>query len=304
MFSPEIALQQLSNALQLGAIYALIALGYNMVYGILALINFAHSQVFMVSGFIAYFISLFVIKTVHLAFPFSLCLTTVCTMVIASALGAGIERLAYRPLRRAPKMSALITALSVSIFLENFTLAVVGPGRKQLPEALFPTAMYQMGGVVVTNIQIAIVILGIVVLLVLRALVNGTQIGRAMRAVSVDVPAASLMGVDVNRIIAFTFLVGSSLAALGGIMYGLAYPVIETNMGTMVGWKAFCAAVIGGIGSIEGAYIGALVLGTVEILVPFLLKSQYRDGIVFGLLILMLVFRPTGIFGVVKSEKV
>ncbi len=304
MFSLEIVLQQVSNALQLGAIYALVALGYNMVYGILALINFAHSQVFMVSAFVAYFISIFVVKNLHLGFPLALAVTTACNMTAGCGLGLGIERLAYRPLRRAPKMSVLIAAISVSIFFENFTLAVVGPGRKQLPEVLFPIKRFFLGDVVVTNIQIAVIVVGIVVLLILRVLVKGTQIGRAMRAVSVDMPAASLMGVDVNKVIAFTFLIGSSLAALGGIMYGLAYPVIETNMGTMVGWKAFCAAVIGGIGSIEGAYVGALALGLVEIFVPFLLKSQYRDGVVFALLILMLVFRPTGMFGVAKGEKV
>ncbi len=302
MFSLSIILQQVSNFLQLGAIYALIALGYSMVYGILALINFAHGQVFMVSAFIAYFISIWF--GTKIPYPFGIGVTVLSTALVASGLGLGIERVAYRPLRNAPKMSALITAMSVSMFMENFTLAVVGPGRRQLPEALFPTVVIPIGDVVLTNIQIVVILIGAIVMVGLRALVSGTQIGRAMRAVSVDLPTSRLMGINVDRVIAFTFIVGSSLAALGGIMYGLAYPVIETNMGSMVGWKAFCAAVIGGIGSIEGAFVGAIILGIVEIMVPFLLKSQFRDGIVFSLLIAMLVFRPMGIFGISKTQKV
>ncbi|MDP2859458.1 MAG: branched-chain amino acid ABC transporter permease [Bacillota bacterium] len=302
MYSPGIILQQVSNFLQLGAIYALIALGYNMVYGILSLINFAHGQVFMVSAFIAYFISIWF--GAQIPYPLGIGVTVLSTALIASGLGLGIERVAYRPLRNAPKMSALITAMSVSMFMENFTLAVVGPGRRQFPEALFPVVVISIGEVVLTNIQIIVILMGVVVMIGLRALVGGTQIGRAMRAVSVDLPTSKLMGINVDRIISFTFIVGSSLAALGGIMYGLAYPVIETNMGSMVGWKAFCAAVIGGIGSIEGSFVGALILGMVEIMVPYLLKSQFRDGIVFSLLIAMLIFRPMGIFGISKTQKV
>jgi len=302
LFSLSIILQQVSNFLQLGAIYALIALGYNMVYGILALINFAHGQVFMVSAFVAYFISIWF--GTKIPYPFGIGVTVLSTVLIASGLGLGIERVAYRPLRNAPKMSALITAMSVSMFMENFTLAVVGPGRRQIPEVLLPTVVIPIGEVVLTNIQIIVILIGAVVMIGLRALVSGTQIGRAMRAVSVDLPTSRLMGINVDGVIAFTFIVGSSLAAVGGIMYGLAYPVIETNMGSMVGWKAFCAAVIGGIGSIEGAFVGAIILGIVEIMVPFLLKSQFRDGIVFSLLIAMLIFRPMGIFGVSKTQKV
>jgi branched-chain amino acid transport system permease protein len=302
LYSPGIILQQVSNFLQLGAIYALIALGYNMVYGILSLINFAHGQVFMVSAFIAYFISIWF--GAQIPYPLGIGVTVLSTALIASGLGLGIERVAYRPLRNAPKMSALITAMSVSMFMENFTLAVVGPGRRQFPEALFPVVVISIGEVVLTNIQIIVILMGVVVMIGLRALVGGTQIGRAMRAVSVDLPTSKLMGINVDRIISFTFIVGSSLAALGGIMYGLAYPVIETNMGSMVGWKAFCAAVIGGIGSIEGSFVGALILGMVEIMVPYLLKSQFRDGIVFSLLIAMLIFRPMGIFGISKTQKV
>ncbi len=302
MYSIDIVLQQLSNALQLGSIYALVALGYNMVYGIISLINFAHGQVFMVSAFLAYFIATWF--SASIPFPGGIVITVFATMLLAAALGTTIERVAYRPLRNAPKMSALITAMSVGVFMENLTLAVVGPGRRQLPQSLLPVEIITVGNVVFTNIQILVVAVGAIVFIALWALVSRTQIGRAMRAVSVDMTASRLMGIDVDRIIAITFILGSGLAALGGIMYSLAYPVIETNMGSMVGWKAFCAAVIGGIGSIEGSVVGALILGVVEIMVPFLLSSQLRDGIVFGLLIVMLIFKPMGLFGMNKTEKV
>lgn len=300
----ETLLQQFSNALQLGAVYALVALGYSMVYGIISLINFAHGDVFMVGAFMAYGLCVLVMRNVSLGFPWTFAVTTVLTMLGIGLFGVLINRVAYKPLRKAPKMSVLITALAVGLFLENFTLAVVGPGRKQFPETFFPRILYKLPFVVFNNVQLMIFAFAIVVLVVMRFIVMKTQLGRCMRAVSVDMNTARLMGVDPDTVIAFTFFLGSALAALGGILYSLAYPVIETNMGITTGWKAFCAAVIGGIGSLDGAFIGGLILGFIEIFVPFLLKSQYRDGIVFAVLITVLIWRPMGLLGTSKAEKV
>jgi branched-chain amino acid transport system permease protein len=300
----DIFLQQVSNALQLGSVYALVALGYSLVYGIISLINFAHGDVFMVGAYVGYGLCLVLLSRMNLGFPWTFAVTTVVTMVGIGLFGVLIERLAYRPLRKAPKMSALITALAVGLFLENFTLGVVGPGRRQFPEPFFPRVFYKLQLVTFNNVQLTVFASTIVVFLVLRLLVYRTQLGRAMRAVSVDMSTTSLMGVDPNRVIAATFFLGSCLAALGGILYSLAYPVVEYNMGIMAGWKAFCAAVIGGIGSVEGSLAGGLILGFIEIFVPFLLKSQYRDGIVFLVLIAVLIGRPMGLFGVSKTEKV
>lgn len=290
-----IFLQQVLNALQLGSIYALIALGYCMVYSILSLINFAHGDVFMVGAFIGFF------AATLLKLPFLP--TLLISMAATSMLGMGIERVAYRPLRRAPKVSAVITALGVGLFLENFTLASLGPERRGFP-ALIPVVNFNVEGLSISSVQILVILLAIFLMWALDVVVYRTRVGLAMRAISFDKTAVPLMGVNVDFIISVTFALGSALAAAGGIMVGIAYPIIEPYMGILVGWKAFVAAVVGGIGVVRGAMVGGFILGAVEIAAAGALPSTYRDGIVFALLVVVLVLRPTGILGKPLSRKV
>ena len=289
--------QQLVNGLQIGFVYALIALGYTMVYGIVRLINFAHGDVFMVGAFIG----LYGIGTYHLPFAVVLLLAAVgCTL-----LGVLIEQLAYRPLRDAPKIAALITAIGVSLFLEYFTSLkpLFGPNFYSFPRP-FEVVSREVWGITVTNIQGIILITTVLCLALLQFVVFRTRIGKAMRAVSHDHVTAGLMGVNVNLVISFTFGIGAALAGVGGILYGIAYPQVNTFMGFMPGLKAFTAAVLGGIGSIPGAFLGALIMGQAETLTTAYLSSTYRDGIAFVILILVLLWRPTGILGVSRTEKV
>ena len=280
--------QQILNALQLGSIYALIALGYSMVYSILSLINFAHGDIFMVGAFVGFF------AATLLGLPFLP--TLLLAMMATSLLGVAVERFAYRPLRKAPKMSAVITALGVGLFLENFTMASIGPERRLFPE-LIPVVNFNIQGVTISSIQILIILLTLALLLALDSFVQRSKTGLAMRAISYDRSTASLMGVNVDLIISLTFALGSALAAAGGILVGIAYPVIEPYMGILVGWKAFVAAVVGGIGVVRGAMVGGFILGAVEIGAAAALPSTYRDGVVFALLLAILVFKPTGILG-------
>ncbi|MCG0277254.1 MAG: branched-chain amino acid ABC transporter permease [Thermanaeromonas sp.] len=293
----ERLLEQIINGLQLGFVYALIALGYTMVYGIIKLINFAHGDVFMIGAFIGYFAYTF--------WGFSLWGAVLIAMILCAVLGVLIERIAYRPLRYAPRIAALISALGVSLFLEYFcslkfvfgpNFRVVQPPVKQIH--------WNLGGIPITNIQIIIVAVVILLLLVLQYLVYRTKIGTAMRAVSFDHDAARLMGINVDFIIAFTFALGSALAAAGGVLYTLAYPQIHPFMGIMPGLKAFTAAVLGGIGIIPGAVLGSLIMGQVETLTAAYLTSQMRDAIAFLILIIVLLVRPSGILGRGGPEKV
>lgn len=290
-----IALQQLVNALQLGSIYALIALGYTMVYGILRLINFAHGDIFMVGAFIAFF------GAVALKWPFVP--TLLLTMFLTALLGVFIERAAYKPLRDAPRVSAVITALGVGLFLQNFTLATVGAQPRHIPP-LIPVVQVTAGGISFSSIQIVIVLVAAALMIVLDVFVRRTLTGMAMRAIAWDRPIVPLMGVPVDRIISLTFAIGSGLAAAGGLLVGIAYPIIDPYMGILIGWKAFVAAVVGGIGNIRGAMLGGYVLGLVEIAVAAVLPSTYRDFVAFTLLLLLLVFRPTGILGRLEAQKV
>lgn len=290
-------LQQLINGLQIGFVYALIALGYTMVYGIVRLINFAHGDVFMVGAFIG----LYGIGTWNLPFAAVLLLAALgCTI-----LGILIEQLAYRPLRDSPKIAALITAIGVSLFLEYFTSLkqVFGPNFYPFPRP-FDIASVEVWGITVTNIQAIILATTLSCLALLQFVVYRTRIGKAMRAVSHDHVTAGLMGVNVNAVIAFTFGIGAAFAGVGGVLYGIAYPQVNTFMGFMPGLKAFTAAVLGGIGSIPGAFLGALIMGQAETLTAAYLSSTYRDGIAFLILILVLLWRPTGILGIRRTEKV
>jgi branched-chain amino acid transport system permease protein len=287
-------LQQVLNALQLGSIYALIALGYTMVYGILTMINFAHGDLFMVGAFLC-FLSVLLFKLPFVA-------TLVVSMLGTALLGVTIERFAYKPLRQAPRVSAIITALGVGLFLENFTLAL-SPYPKHIPP-LIPNVTWAFGGISISLLQALVIALSLVLMIVLDLIVRRTMVGMAMRAISWDKTVAPLMGVPVDTVISATFAIGTSLGGVAGVLYGLCYPVIDPYMGIMVGWKAFISAVVGGIGNIRGAMIGGYILGAVEILVVAFLPSTYRDLVAFGLLLALLVFRPRGILGKPTVQKV
>ena len=287
-------LQQLMNALQLGSIYALIALGYTMVYGILRMINFAHGDLFMVGAFLCF------IGAVLLKLPFVPVM--IIAMIGTAFLGVVIERLAYKPLRQAPRVSAIITALGVGLFLENFTLAL-SPYPKQIPQFMANITWTALG-VSFSSLQIFIIILSGVLMLALDVTVRKTMIGMAMRAISWDKNVVPLMGVPMNLVISVTFAIGTALGGAAGVMYGLAYPVIDPYMGIMVGWKAFISAVVGGIGNIRGAMIGGYILGFVEIFTVAFFPSTYRDFVAFALLLVLLICRPNGILGRPQAQKV
>lgn len=289
-------LQQFFNGLQLGSLYALIALGYTLVYGVLLLINFAHGDIFMLGAFLGVF------ATFTLGLPFVP--TLLLSMVLTGLIAVLIERVAYKPLRHASRLSAVITALGVGLMLENGMLALTGANPRSYPQGLIETKVYQLGDVSISNIKILIIALTMVLLAGLYLLVQRTKWGMAMRAISYDKFALPLMGVSQDRIIALTFILGGALAAAGGIMWGVAYPILNPYMGMRVGWKAFIAAVVGGIGDIRGAVVGGLILGFVEIYAAHYFASSYRDLIAFALLLIILVIRPTGIFGVARRQKV
>lgn len=293
----EHVLEQIINGLQLGFMYALIALGYTMVYGVVKLINFAHGDVFMVGAFLGYF--------GFTVWGLSLPLAVLTAVVACSLLGVVIERIAYRPLRYAPKIAALISALGVSLFLEFFTSLkfVFGPNYRVVPRP-FEEVHWNLGGISITNIQVMVFVVVLVMLLFLQYLIYRTKVGMAMRTVSVDHNAARLMGVNVDNTISMTFAIGSAFAAVGGVLYAIAYPQIQPFMGIMPGLKAFTAAVLGGIGIIPGAVLGALIMGQVETLTAAFLSSQLRDAIAFGILILVLLIRPSGILGKTEPDKV
>jgi branched-chain amino acid transport system permease protein len=304
-------LQNVINALQWGCFYALIALGYNMVYGVLLLINFAHGDIFMVGAYVGFFICTFLLGSYALQLPFDLpgglviFLTFLLTMAVTAGVGVTIERVAYRPLRRkgVSRLYLVITALMVGLLLENGNLALLGASRKSFPD-LIPKVLYNVGGVNFTNVKIIVIVVTFLVFILLQTVVLKTKWGMAMRAISYDRVAVPLMGIPVDSIIVMTFVLGSSMAAVAGILYAVSYPVLEPYMGALVGWKAFISAVVGGIGEIRGAFVGGLILGFTEIFVATLFPSTLRDLIAFGILLLILVLRPTGIFGVARRTKV
>ncbi|MFZ5632202.1 MAG: branched-chain amino acid ABC transporter permease [Bacillota bacterium] len=293
----ENLLDQIINGLQLGLMYALIALGYTMVYGVVKLINFAHGDVFMVGAFVGYF--------GFSQWGLSVPLAVLTAMVVCSLLGVTIERIAYRPLRYAPKIAALISALGVSLFLEYFSSLkfMFGPNYRVVQRP-FEEIHWSLGGLTITNIQVIVFITVVIMLTALQYLIYRTKVGMAMRTVSVDHNAARLMGVNVDTTISITFAIGSAFAAAGGVLYAIAYPQIHPFMGIMPGLKAFTAAVLGGIGIIPGAVLGAIIMGQVETLTSAFLSSQARDAIAFAILILVLLIRPTGILGRTEPDKV
>jgi branched-chain amino acid transport system permease protein len=295
--------QQLINGLAWGAIYALIALGYTMVYGVLRLINFAHGDVYMVGAMCAYYLAHFLgFATTPSLGGFALVL--LASMLACAMLGAVIERVAYRPLRNQPRTSMLITAIGVSMLLEFGGQRVFGPDPKFFPQLIESHSLFQSGGVVLTNIDGVVIVLSLLLMLTLRWIVMHTKIGLAVRAVSFSFETSKLMGINVNTVVSVTFMLGSALAAAAGAMVGLRNPKIEPLMGVLPGLKAFVAAVLGGVGSFPGAVVGGLVMGVTETLVAAYLSSTYRDAVAFVILILVLLVKPTGLFGKVTVEKV
>ena len=293
-FSEQLV-QQLINGVSLGSIYALIALGYTMVYGIIKLINFAHGDIYMVGAYIGFFAT----SMLHLPVLPAL----IISMIVTGLVGMLIERLAYRPLRHAPKVSVLITAIGVSLFLEYTTMFFVSPQPRTFPNVM-ESVTYHMGPFVVNSQQILILVITTILMLVLTYIVQKTKVGKAMRAVSFDTETAQLMGIDANRVISITFGIGSALAAAGGVLVGVYYNSIDPLMGIMPGLKAFIAAVLGGIGIIPGAMAGGVILGVIESLVSGFLSSTFRDAAAFAILILVLLFKPSGLFGKNTREKV
>jgi branched-chain amino acid transport system permease protein len=294
-------LQQLMNGLSLGSIYALIALGYTMVYGILRLINFAHGDVYMVGAYVGYYLSLR-LKGEKPSL-LSAAVVMLGAMAAAAVLGLIIERFAYRPLRKAARLTLLVTAIFVSLLLENGGQLVFGPDPKFFP-SLAPRTDFMVAGVRITSEQLTVIGVSLLLMVLLRAFVQNTRTGKAMRAVSFNLDAAKLMGISTDAIIAVTFALGSALAAAAGVLIGMQIPKIDPLMGIVYGLKAFVAAVLGGIGNIPGAVLGGLLLGISEVMVVGYLSSTYRDAIAFGILILVLLLRPQGILGRVQKEKV
>ncbi len=298
-------LQNLINALQWGSFYALIALGYSMVYGVLMLFNFAHGDVFMVGSYIGFFVStglLGLAATGIVVLPNGvllgsvLVLTLIISMVLNSFVGMAVERIGYRPLRNAPRASAAITGLMIGIILETGNLAVLGAQRRSFPE-LIRGEPIQFLGVSVTPQKIMIVLVSLGLMLALHAFVRWTKWGMAIRAMAYDYVVVPLMGVPINTIAALTFALGSALAAAAGILFGIAYPVLDPYMGIRFGWKAFVAAILGGRGSVLGAGLAGFLLGFIEIFVAAFLPSTLRDLIAFSIVLLILTFRPHGFFG-------
>ncbi len=294
-------LQQLVNGLSLGSIYALIALGYTMVYGVLRLINFAHGDVYMVGAYVGYYLS----RKLQGEEPslVSAILVMLGSMIVCALLGMLIERLAYRPVRREARLTLLITAIGVSLFIENVAQLVFGPTPRFFP-SLAPRTDFMLGDVRLTSEQITVIVVSLLLMLLLRYFILKTRTGKAMRAVSFSLDASRLMGISTDKIIAITFALGSALAAAAGVLIGMQIPKIDPLMGIMYGLKAFVAAVLGGIGSIPGAVLGGLLIGISEVMVVGYLSSTYREAIAFAILILVLILRPQGLLGRVQKEKV
>lgn len=305
----EIFLQQIINGLVQGSVYALVALGYTMVYGILGLINFAHGEVVMVGAMVA-LAAMQVMLAAALSPVLVLVVSVLLAVAVCMALGYSIERIAYRPLRHAPRLAPLITAIGVSIVLQNLAMIIWGREYHSFPQ-LLPNDSHNIAGAIINEVQIAIVVIAILVMLALMLLVHRTRLGRAMRAVAENPTAASLMGVNVNKVISSTFMLGSALAAIAGLMVSANYGVVHYYMGFMLGLKAFTAAVLGGIGNLRGAMVGGVLLGLIESLgagyigpiTGGILGSHYQDAFAFFVLITVLIFRPSGLLGERMAER-
>ena len=290
----SLIISQLFNGLQTGSVYALVALGYSMVYGIILLLNFAHGDIIMVGAYMSFY----AITSFHLHPVLSL----VLAVVVSTVLGVLIEKVAYTPLRSAPRLSLLITAIGVSFLLENGAQLIFGAETKSMDPLI--SGLLEIGSIKISYAALVTIVVSVVAMVVLTFLVQKTKLGKAMRAVSEDMGAAQLMGISLNRTISFTFAVGSALAGIGSVLYLCAYPQASPTMGSMLGLKAFVAAVLGGIGSIPGAMIGGFAIGLLEALVSAVGLSVWKDGAVFAILIVVLLVKPTGILGRKITEKV
>ncbi|ADE12916.1 inner-membrane translocator [Sideroxydans lithotrophicus ES-1] len=305
----DILFQQIINGLVQGSVYALVALGYTMVYGILGLINFAHGEVVMIGAMIALTVLQSLLATA-VAPVLAVLVSLLAAMAVCMALGYTIERVAYRPLRNAPRLAPLITAIGVSIVLQNLAMMIWGREYHSFPLP-FDNASHQLGGAIVNDVQIGIVVIALVIMAGLMWLVHQTRMGRAMRAVAENPAAATLMGVDINSVISFTFMLGSALAAIAGFMVSANYGIVHYYMGFMLGLKAFTAAVLGGIGNLRGAMVGGVLLGLIESLgagyigdlTGGFLGSNYQDVFAFFVLIAVLIFRPSGLLGEKLAER-
>lgn len=297
----DIFIQQVINGITLGSVYALVALGYTMVYGIIRLLNFAHGDIFMVGAFISYYLILQFDMGIFWAF--------ILTMALTAVLGVVTDQVAYKPLRKAPRISALITAIGVSYLLRNGMIVIAGAETRaylqafdQVPE--FLTQTFQFGSINISMLQIILVVTTIVLMILLQFVIKKTKMGKAMRAVSIDSEAAQLMGVNTNSVIAFTFALGSALAGAGGMLVGMYYNSISPMLGAGYGNKAFVAAVVGGIGVVPGAVLGGYLIGMIEVMITAYGNSMIRDAVVYAILIVILLVRPGGLLGNSQAEKV
>ncbi|HWB16471.1 MAG TPA: branched-chain amino acid ABC transporter permease [Vicinamibacterales bacterium] len=295
-------IQQLINGLSLGAIYALIALGYTMVYGVLRLINFAHGDVYMLGAFAGYYLANAMGLDAHPSVPGAIAVT-IGSMILCAVAGILIERLAYRPVRHHSRLTSLITAIGVSLLLEYGGQVVFGATPRFFPQ-MIRSETYTVAGAQITNQNLLVIVVAIVVMFGLQFIVHRTRMGKAMRATSYNLSVAKLMGINTDLVIAFTFALGSAMAAAGGVMVALAIPRIDPLMGLMTGLKAFVAAVLGGIGNIPGAMLGGLIIGLMETWLSATAYSTYRDAVAFAVLILILLFKPEGLLGTPTGEKV
>lgn len=290
----EYIIQQVINATQLGSIYGLIALGYSLVYGVLGMINFAHGDLFMLGAFFSLLLESLI--------PLPLWLVLLFTMLAIGLLGVLLEQLAYRPIRNAPRVSAIITALGCGLMLENITLAL-SPYPRHMP-TLFQNSIIHIHGVTISSLQMIVIGISLLLMFCLDCIIRFTTLGMAIRALSLNRLMVSLLGIPANRIISLTFALGAALGGAAGLLYALTYPVISSSMGMMIGWKAFVAAVIGGIGSMRGALLGAMILAGTEVISVTILPSTYRDLITYSLLLIILIFKPYGILGKSPLQKI
>ena len=300
----EYFLQNLINALQWGSFYAVISIGYSMVYGVLMLFNFAHGDIFMVGTYIGLGIATIFLALFSAFLPpwMIFVLVVVVTMFLASFIGVFVEVVGYRPLRGAPRASAAITGLMIGIIFETGTLIILGAQRFSFPP-LIKSVSYNIGGVYFTNVKVMIIAISLILMLALHLFIQKTKWGMAMRAMSYDFLAVPLMGVSINIIAPLTFAIGAGLASVAGILYGQAYPILDPYMGILLGWKAFVAAILGGRGSIMGAAMAGYLLGFIEIFVAMVFPSTFRDLIAYSIILIILTFRPRGFFGMTHSTQ-
>jgi len=300
--------QELVNGIIVGSLYALIALGFSMVYGVLKLLNFAHGDLYMVGAFVGYFVIQWFGGPTALTIPVPLLLAImfVLAALLSGGLGVAIERFAYRPLRNAPRIAPLITAIGISFFLENAALLLFGAQFRvyNTPDFISFSSGFSIGSVTIDAVQIMVIVLGLALMIGLRQLVARTKLGKQMRAVAADREAAEMLGISVNFIIASTFFLGSALAGVAGVMAGLLFNQVTNTIGFVAGLKAFTAAVVGGIGSLPGAMLGGLLIGIAESFITGYISSTFTNLLVFGLLIVVMLVRPSGLLGRVQLQKV